>query len=370
LDTRIPARGRTRGWRIAFPALCLLVLGASQPALQVDYVLTQAVYQASMLLARIPIDEVRSAGLLSDKRQGRLALADEIRHFSLEEIGLAPLESYTQVAVGFERTMYNVMASEPHRFRAAGRWFPIVGSIPYIGYFRRADTQREVRRLRRAGYDVYARKVGAYSTLGWFDDPILPGMLDWPEVRLADTLIHESAHATLFVPGHMRFNESYARFVGNRGAEAFMETRRAEAPDEVRRAEESRHDRALLKETLHELYGELDELYRAGHPRGETLERKAEILTAARRRHEELPFQRASYRRYFERVKVNNATLLSYRTYNSGDAGFQVIFERCDLQLACFVDEMQAVEAVNGDPFMWLAERTGIEEKTLRGGRS
>jgi len=364
------SRTRKRPWRIAFPILCLLVLIAGQPALQVDYVLTQAVYQASMLLARTPIEEVRRDGLLSDKRLARLELADEIRRFSLEEIGLAPLQSYTQVAVGFERRMYNVMACESDRFKAAGRWFPIVGSIPYIGYFRRADTQREVRRLRDAGYDVYARRVGAYSTLGWFDDPILPGMLDWPEVRLADTLIHESAHATLFLPGHMRFNESYARFVGNRGAEAFMETRRETAPDEVRRAERSRHDRAIHKEAMHALYVELDELYRSGLSRGETLSRKAEILTAARRNHEQLPFQRASYRRYFERVTVNNATLLSYRTYNSGDAGFQVVFDDCGRQLACFVDEMQTVEQADGDPFAWLAERTGIEEKTLRGGRS
>lgn len=363
-------RTRARVWRVLFPVLCLSVLGASQPPLQVDYVLTQAVYQAGMLLGRVPVEDVLASGELTPGRRQRLELADEIRRFSRDEIGLAPFRSYTEVAVGFERRMYNVMACAPDRFQAAGRWFPIVGSIPYIGYFRRSDTQREVRRLRSAGLDVYPRRVGAYSTLGWFDDPILPGMLDWHEVRLADTLIHESAHATLFLSGQMRFNESYARFVGNRGAEAFMQTRREISPDELRYAEESRHDRALMRTAMHELYLELDALYGDDRPRDQVLRRKAEIIADARQRYEELPFQRKAYRTYFQRVKVNNATLLSYRTYNSGDAGFHVIYDGCDRNLRCFVERMQAVEQADVDAFTWLAEQTGIEEKTLRGGQS
>ena len=361
---------RARVWRGIFPALCVVVLAGSQPALQVDYVLTQAVYQFSMLLGRVPVDDVLASGELTPRRQRRLALADEIRRFSIEEIGLAPLQSYTEVAVDFDRRMYNVMACEPDRFRAAGRWFPIVGSIPYIGYFRRADTQREIRRLRSAGYEVHARRVGAYSTLGWFDDPILPGMLDWREIRLADTLIHESAHATLFLGGQMRFNESYARFVGNRGAEAFMETRREAAPEEYLYAEQSRHDRVLTRTAMHELYLELDALYQEGLPSGEVRLRKAEVIADARQRYEALPFLRDATRTYFERVEVNNATLLSYRTYNSGDAGFRVIYEQCDRNLRCFVEQMQTVEDADVDAFTWLAERTGIEETTLRGGQS
>jgi len=355
---------------VLFPALCVVVIAASQPSLHVDYVLTQAVYQVSMLLGRVPVDQVLASGELTPRRQQRLELADEIRRFSLEEVGLAPLMSYTEVAVDFDRRMYNVMACEPDRFQAAGRWFPIVGSIPYIGYFRRADTQREVRRLRSSGYDVYARRVGAYSTLGWFDDPILPGMLDWHEVRLADTLIHESAHATLFLGGQMRFNESYARFVGNRGAEAFMETRRQVSPDEFRYAEESRHDRGLVRRAMHELFLDLDALYREGRPGPEVRLRKAEIIADARRRYEALPFLREGTRTYFERVEVNNATLLSYRTYNSGDAGFRVVYDQCGEELRCFVEEMQTVEDADVDAFTWLAERTGIEETTLRGGQS
>ena len=370
MSERVRGIPRGHGWRLAFPGLCVGVLVAAQPAFQVDYVLTQAVYQVSLLVGRTPVERVLQDDLIHTERRQKLELVGEIRSFALAEIGLAPLHSYTAVSVGFERRMYNVMACASDRFASQRRWFPIVGSIPYIGYFRRADMQREVRRVRSAGLDVYARPVGAYSTLGWFDDPILPGMLDWPEHRLADTLIHESAHATLFLSGQMRFNESYARFVGNRGAEVFMEAHRADAPEAWEKARSSWHDRALMRPFLADLYTELDTLYGQGLPRAEILLRKAETLAAARKRYEALPFERDAVRQYFQRVDVNNATLLSYRTYNSGDAGFQVIYDECGRELRCFVERLQVLEGGGEDPFAWLANQTGIEETTLRGGRS
>ncbi len=349
-------RSRTVRWRITLGILSVVVLIASHPAMQVDYVLTQAVYQFSMLLKRQPIDDVIARGELKAEREERLRLVDDIRRFGTEQIGLTAADSYTAVAVGFERKMYNVLACRPDRFKTYRRWFPIVGTIPYIGYFRMADTQREVRRLKGLGYDVSARPVGAYSTLGYFEDPILPGMLDWPEHRLAEVLLHESAHATLFLSGQMRFNESYARFVGDRGAEAYMEYRRGEAPEAYRKAVDNWHDRDLIKAFLAELYQDLDELYNEDIPRAETLARKREILESADKTCQGMPFREPKYNRYFQRREVNNATLSTYRTYNSGDDLFGPVYEACGEDLSCFIETLQALESVGEDGFEWLEE--------------
>lgn len=349
-------RGR-RIWRFAFPVLAALVGLASLPSSQVDYLLTQAVYQVGMLLAREPSGTVTE---LSSTRAQRLALVPEIRAFAVGELGLARLQSYSTVAVGFDRRMYNVLACQPDRFEPRGRWFPIVGAIPYLGFFRRLDTAVEARMLRDAGLDVSVRPVGAYSTLGYFDDPILPPMLDWPEHRLADTLIHESAHATFFLRGQMRFNESFARFVGNEGARRFVEARRYEAPEAHGAALDGWHDRALLQGLLSSLFTDLETLYALELPRAETLRRKADLLESARQACEGLAFREPRYASYFERVDVNNATLMTYRTYNSGEAGFAAILEACRDDMGCFVSTCRGADP--DDPFAWMAELTGIED--------
>ena len=88
-----------------------------------------------------------------------------------------------------------------------------MGRVPYLGFFRRKDAEPWIRRLENQGYETYIRTAGAYSTLGWFEDPVLPGMLKWSDYRLADTVLHELAHATVWIKGSVKFNESFASFV-------------------------------------------------------------------------------------------------------------------------------------------------------------
>ena len=331
-DRSVTFRWHSRGAGLRRPiyaATCLAVFIAAHPASQVDYVLTQAVYQVGMLLQRQPVEQVLAQGAVSPQRLARLRLVDDVRRFAIDEVGLASLDSYTSVSVGFERRMYNVLACEPDRFQPHSRWFPIVGSIPYIGYFRLADTQREVRRLEAMGFDVSARPVGAYSTLGWFDDPILPAMLDWEEHRLADTLIHESAHATLFLRGQMEFNESFARFVGDEGARRFVQGRRDVAPQAYRIAAQDWGDRALFDALLFDLYHDLDALYGQDLPRQEILARKGQLLTEADAVCRSLPFEQDRYRQAFQRLDVNNATLMTMKTYHSGIDAFSALLARC-----------------------------------------
>ena len=118
--------------------------------------------------------------------------------------------------------LHVVSAAERTRLEPYEWWFPIVGSVDYKGYFELADAQAEASRLSGEGYDIYVRPSVAFSTLGWFDDPVLSSWLRADPVRIAELLIHELLHRTWYVSGETAFNESLATFVGHVGAVEFF----------------------------------------------------------------------------------------------------------------------------------------------------
>ena len=138
---------------------------------------------------------------------------DSLLDVELQRLDLVEQTGFGQLGarLGWDHTIYNVTGSAPLAFEPVVFWFPVVGSFPYLGFFDRDQARAHASGLRRQGKDVWVRTAGAYSTLGWFEDPILPHMLDWDEYSLAGTLLHELAHATLWVPGSVQFNESFCQ---------------------------------------------------------------------------------------------------------------------------------------------------------------
>jgi predicted aminopeptidase len=119
--------------------------------------------------------------------------------------------------------MWVVTACKPFEFVAKEWSFPIVGSFPYKGFFDREKARIEMNRLKEEGWDVSVRNPGGWSTLGWFTDPILSKMLERSDGDLANLIIHEMTHATLFVKDSVEFNENLASFIGDAGAVKFLE---------------------------------------------------------------------------------------------------------------------------------------------------
>jgi hypothetical protein len=187
------------------------------------YVARGGIAEARILWRRQPITTLLARPDLAPDLRERLELVLSVRRFADESLGLHVGESYeTYADVEGAIGVWVVSAARRDRLEAYTWWFPIVGSVPYKGFFARADADAAAKALEADGFDVQIRPASAFSTLGWFADPLLSTTVRAEPVTLAETVFHEIFHATLYLPGEAPFNESAATFVGNRAAIAFF----------------------------------------------------------------------------------------------------------------------------------------------------
>ncbi len=341
-----------------WPALlALLVL----PACKVAYVGRSAWFQLELMAKREPIDRVLAQGGLGEEQARKLALVPEIKTFG-EEQGLAPSRNYESVSARWDRSLYNFSACGPLSLEPEGWWFPVVGSVPYLGFFRERDVRRYERRYRDRGFDVWVRDVGAYSTLGWFRDPVLPAMLDWEEFRLAEVVLHELVHATLWVPGSVSFNETLANVVGEEAATRWMVERYGIDSPEVRDMARTRADWVLWRGLLEELYKNLDAVYKNENTNPETkLENKHALFEGLEASVLATDFhQQARYASAAHDGPWNNARIAQYRTYNQGREAFDTLLGRHGGDLPTFMADIAKITEKRRDP--WAALHEELDE--------
>lgn len=330
------------------------------------YLARQGLHQASLLYGRTPVHEAERLGLISDKQRRALVRADDILAYGTE-IGLSTGSRYQSIHATWDKRIFNVSACDPVRFRPVRWTFPIVGRVPYLGFFDEESATSASRHLAEQGHDVYQRTAGAYSMLGWLEDPLLPHMLKWDEARLSGTLLHELTHATLWVPGSVSFNESFANFVGNTAAMRYLEDRHGPESKQVLAEMDKREDRLAYKGMLREVYQELDALYKDDEvPRSGKLRTKAAILAALPQRTSQLDLHRSkAYLRSVRKSPWNNARLVGFRTYNRSPEWFAMLLEQEDGDLLRFIARVEAIGHEGSDPYAALARAVGVvpEEK-------
>jgi predicted aminopeptidase len=263
----------------------------------------------------------------------------DIRRFAVE-LGLKESASYTRyVALDRNYLAAVVSASAPDSFKRHEWWFPVAGRVPYKGFFRVEDAKKEGEKLKKRGLDVWIRGVDAFSTLGWFKDPLYSYMRDYPVYRLADLIIHETLHATVYLRGQPQFNEELAEFTGSEGSRLYMERRFGPGSQEYREMTEEQADNAVYIAFIQDLIGELEALYDEDIPAEEKLRQKEARIRAAQEKFDaeyETLFQSDNYRG-FSTLPVNNAYLELYRLYYAGGGYFKDLYERSGRDLAGFI---------------------------------
>ena len=189
----------------------------------VYYGIRQGIGQLEIVWNARPVEEFLQNPAFPDSLKSKLRLIDEIRKFAIDSLGLKDTKNYkTLYDQKDKEVMWVVQACEPFALKAKLWNFPIVGSVPYKGFFNKQKALDLRKELELEGYDVSVRNPGGWSTLGWFTDPILTGMLDRNEGDLAGLIIHEMVHATVFVKDDVDFNENLADFIGDTSAYYFL----------------------------------------------------------------------------------------------------------------------------------------------------
>lgn len=336
--------------------LLLWATALSLAACSPGYVLRGAWEEGKILGRRRPIvDVIADRGTQPETRR-KLQLVLTARDFARDSLGLRTVQSYTLYSEKKSDTLATVLsAAYKDRFRARTWWFPIVGSVPYKGFFQEEDARREAAKLEAEGFDTYMRPTSAFSTLGWFNDPVLSTLLRYDDVSLSNTVIHELFHNTFFAPGKIAFNESLANFVGARGAiDLFC---RRDGPDSptCRRARDDWNDDLVFGFFMSELVHDLESLYaRTDLTREQKLALREDVFARAQRRFasEVRPRLKVNTFSSFTREPLNNATLISRRIYYDRLDLFERVYESRGGDLPRTIAHIIAAARGNrGDPY-------------------
>lgn len=321
--------------------LLLLVLGCSS----LGYV-TQSLWGgASILRQRRPIERLLERGELSEDRSRRLELVLEILDFAHHELALPDNGSYrTFVEVDRPYVVWNVVAAPRFSVEPRSWCFPIAGCVAYRGYFSERKARRFADRLERRGLDVAVGGVTAYSTLGWFRDPVLSTFFGYADAELAGLLIHELAHQVIYVKGDSSFNESFATTVEEEGVRRWLESRGESIAWEDWRLSAQRRRRTA--ELLLDYRGRLEEVYGSAGDDEAKARRKAELLAELRRRLADL---RRSWGGATDLLDdpieppLNNADLAAVGTYWEHVAALRVLLARTGGELARFYEAVAEI---------------------------
>ena len=264
-----------------------------------------------------PIDDLLGSSDTKDSLRTKLNLVQELRVFAEKELHLPAAEQYDCYCdLGRKFAVWVVYAAPEFSVEGKTWWYPLVGSLKYRGYFDETEADREAERLRQAGFDVFVGGVQAYSTLGWFRDPVLNTFLFRSDAELAELLFHELTHQRLFISGDTDFNEAFATAVGQEGARRWLRSKGR--LKELRQYEaDLRMERAFIQLVL-DTRARLDAVYRRGHRTIDELRtiKKAEF-DRLRREAGVLKEQEGGGRpvdRWFSKP-VNNARLNTLATY-------------------------------------------------------
>ncbi|SFS01970.1 Predicted aminopeptidase [Dyella sp. OK004] len=311
----MPLQGLAR--LIAVTAVSLLLSGC--------YYAHVARGQSELVLRQRSVEKVVADPVTDQKLAGRLELSQQARRFASRELGLPDNRSYTRyVDLHRPYVVWNVFATPRYSVEAVRHCFPVAGCVAYRGYFDEAKARAEAARLKAGGDDVYVGGVSAYSTLGWFADPILSSMLRWDDDELAGTIFHELAHQLIYVKDDSAFNESFASFVQEQGLREWRTSRGLPPQDGEAQAMDDAFTQLVL-----DLRDRLKKRYAGGGDEAAMEAGKQREIADFRQRYEVWRDQGWPKQHRYDAwvaAPINNARLLPFGLYDQWKPAFAALF--------------------------------------------
>jgi predicted aminopeptidase len=298
--------------------------------------------QGELVLRRQPVRKLLRDPSTDPKLAARLSLALAAREFATRYLGLPDNRSYTSyVALPRPYVVWNVFATPRYSVQAVRHCFPVAGCVAYRGWFSEAAAEADAARLRSQGDDVWVGGVPAYSTLGWFADPILSSMLRWDDDELASTIFHELAHQLIYAGDDTEFNESFATFVQTEGLREWRASHGLPPDDGRAQAVDEGFTRLVL-----DLRDRLQKLYASGVDVEAMETGKQREIAAFRQRYAQ--WRDANWpgdHGYDAWVAkpINNARLLPFGLYDQWMPAFAAIFRASGSQWPAFYARVRAL---------------------------
>jgi predicted aminopeptidase len=303
----------------------------------------------------------------------KIRLVMDAKIYGEKAIGLAKTSNFTKFyQVEGSSLLYVVSASPRDRLEPYQWWFPVTGRVTMKGFFSYQDAIRERDKLERKGFDVFLQGARAYSTLGWFRDPIFSTMLDQDPAMVANVVIHELTHATVFFKDQLDFNEQIANFVGGQGAVDFTAAKFGVGSIFQKRAIGFLEDSVLFSQFMRGVYQKLDDLYARPVPSAVKLREREILFLEAKEAFNGLKRSlKTDFYLGFEQIRLNNAAVLALGRYIASIEQIQKVYEKLGRDLGRTVRFFKGIQKSgikNPQDYVarWL-EAEELEESLLLG---
>lgn len=335
-----------RGWKILFAILSVIILLLIFNHRLVYYAYIQAKGQINIIRNAQPVEELLVDPHFPDSLKSKLKLIEEVKVYAVNQLGLKGIDNYTTYFdQGGKDLMWVVSGCQPFKLESYEWGFPILGTFSYKGFFKYEMAVDEMEKLKKMGLDASIRTAGGWSTLGILKDPILSDMLDSNVGSIADLIIHELTHGTIFIKDSIELNENLASFIGNTGAQLFLSQRFGETSEELQTYKRKLEDHRKFTNYVLQGASKLDSLY-ASFSDGMSYEEKLKLKEMELRDFKEnvknIEFHNDEYSKYFDDFNINNTFFMSFLRYRGGQDFFREELKR-DLQddLPAYIDALK-----------------------------
>lgn len=314
-----------RRWLVRLLTISFVL--SSTGCAQLSYYAQATQGQLGLVASAKPIDQWLADPNVSDQLKQRLTRTQQIRKFAVQELDLPDNGSYTRYAeLNRPYVVWNVIATPELSMKPVQWCFPIAGCVDYRGYYRKEDAQRFAQELRGQGYEVRVSGVPAYSTLGWFNDPVLSTFIAYPEAEVARMLFHELAHQVAYAPGDTPFNESFATTVESIGVEQWLD--KHGNPDSRERYRQFRQRKRDFIDLLTQHRQRLEEVFATDISDDEKRNQKALVITSLNQAYHQIRDEKwggySGYDQWFTEP-ITNAHFVLIATYEELVPAFQAL---------------------------------------------